>query len=226
MIRQIVKLKAFPVITTYKRRSEMKQKMLLALSAAMVMMFGAAVTVPAEQFMVDDFEQQGNALYSKSNIYKKDGAPSDAKKGRTDKEFSSGQYSLYVAYKKEAEGWCGYYIQLISGGKYFDSTPYTKLTFMVKGKAGGENFQIGMADEYWFKQDDSVKSDDITKYLPAGQVTTEWQKAEIPLSVFVDKRGGEFDLTKLGSVAFCFETTCFPDGTGKGVIYLDDVAFE
>lgn len=185
-------------------------------------------TAMAETFLLDDFESPGNALFSKEGVYKRD--PSDAKKGSTTKEAFSGEKSLYIAYKKEAEGFCGYYIHLKANNRFFDGTKYTKITFMVKGKEGGEKFQLGLADKAWFEIDDSVKSPNIGEFLPAKNkdagLTTEWQKAEIPLQAFVDIRSGDFDLTQLGAMAFCFEPACFEDGTGKGVIYIDDISFE
>ena len=199
-------------------------KRFVVLAGLISILAGPLCLQAAEKFLIDDFETKGNALYSKTGTYKK--APSDAKKGRTKKVAANGEYSLWVGFKKEVKGFCGYFLHLQTGGKYFDATKYSKITFMVKGKKGGENFQIGLADKYWFELDDSVKSDDITNYVPGGKITTEWQKAEIPLKVFVDKRSGDFDLSTLGSIAFCFETACFADGTGSGVIYLDDICLE
>ncbi|MDX9701613.1 MAG: hypothetical protein RBU23_01075 [Candidatus Auribacterota bacterium] len=201
----------------------MKTRMLFAIALVGILagevMYGDAT----ERFLLDDFESFSNALFSKTATYKKD--PSDAKKGTTKEHAYSGEQSLYIGFKKEATGFCGYYTELISMGKYFDASAYSKLTFMVKGKRGEENFQVGLADKYWYEAEDSVKSADIGNYLPEGKVTQEWQKAEIPLNVYTGLRP-DFDLTKLGSMAICFETACFPDGTGKGVIYIDDIAFE
>ncbi|MCD6460645.1 hypothetical protein J7L67_08270 [bacterium] len=180
--------------------------------------------ITAEKFVIDNFEAKTNALYSKSGIYSK--SPSEAKKGKSKKQKFNGEKSLFIAYKKMKEGWCGYYVELKTGTNYFDSAKYGKITFMVKGKRGEENFQVGLADKTWFEMEDSVKSDDIGNYLPEGKITTQWQKAEIPLKIYVDKRDGDFDLTKIGSIAICFETSCFPDGTGKGVIYIDDLTLE
>lgn len=199
-------------------------KMVVSLLLGLLLGF-SPILLSVEKFVLDNFEAPTNALYTKSGMYKK--PDSDVKKSRTKKEHASGESALFIAYKKEVKGFCGYFIQTIVGNKFFDASKYSKLTFMVKGKKGGENFQVGLADEKWFKLDDSVKSEDIGKYLPAGKITTEWQKAEIPLKFFVDKQSGDFDLTKLGAVSICFESSCFPpDGVGKGIIYIDDVSFE
>ena len=202
------------------RKRLLAQSVLLSLILAYLPLSGTA----AEKLLIDDFESKTNALYSKSAVYNK--LPSEAKKGNSKKEKFSGEKSLFLGYKKMKEGWCGYYVKLISGKNYFDGTKYSKITFMVKGKRGDENFQVGLADKTWDEMEDSVKSDDIGNYLPDGKVTTEWQKAEIPLKTYVEKRDGDFDLSQLGSIAICFETACFPDGTGKGVIYVDDLTLE
>jgi len=196
------------------------QSILLSIIFAYLPLSGMA----AEKLLIDNFEAKTNALYTKSAVYKK--APSEAKKGNTAKEKFSGEKSLFVGYKKMKEGWCGYYVEFKTGSNYFDGTKYSKITFMIKGKRGEENFQVGLADKTWYEMEDSVKSDDIGNYLPDGKITTEWQKAEIPLQIFVDKRDGDFDLATLGSMAVCFETSCFPDGTGKGVVYIDDLTLE
>ena len=101
-----------------------------------------------------------------------------------------------------------------------DGTGYKTLTFWVKGEKGGENFMIGLADRHWDKIGDSLKSEEIGKYVPAGKITTEWQKATIPLDVFF------LDYGKLSSVAISFESDCFPEGKGEGVVYIDDITFE
>lgn len=157
---------------------------------------------------------------------------------------------LMLRYDKQAEGgpygmggWCGYYTLLKKPGhliapaatppaegaapqaekseeEYLDGTGYTSITFWIRGDQGNESFMIGLADRHWDKIGDSVKSEVIGKYLPAGKVTTTWQKAVVPLDAFF------VDYAKLGSIAFSFESDAFPDGKGAGTLYLDDVAFE
>lgn len=146
---------------------------------------------------------------------------------RTTDQHSGGTSALMLKYDKkgtggpyDAGGWCGYYTQVKSGRQYFDAAPYTTLTLWVKGARGGENFMIGLADRHWDAVGDSVKSEPIGQYLPVGQVTADWQQARIPLAAFM------VDLKELATVAVCFEKDCFPNGEGKGTVYLDDLAFE
>lgn len=179
----------------------------------------------AAPFLVDDFETPSNKLNGRSNTYVQE--PSRAFQMRTTEVAHAGTGSLMLKYDKKGTGgpynsggWCGYYTQVKSGRQVFDATPYTKLTFWVKGAAGDECFMVGIADRHWDEVGDSVKSEAIGKYLPAGKVTTAWQQATIPLSAFF------VDLKELSTIAFCFESACFPNGEGKGTVYIDDVMLE
>ena len=183
-------------------------------------------TAFAATFVIDDFETASNKVNGRSNAYVQE--PSRGLQVRTKDQAHSGAASLMLKYDKKGKGgpydsggWCGYYTQVKSGQQYFDATPYTKLTFWVKGAQGGESFMVGLADKHWDDLGDSVKSEPIGKYLPAGKVTTEWQQATVPLSAFF------VDMKELATVAICFEGTCFPpNGEGKGTVYIDDLAFE
>lgn len=195
----------------------------------MILFFASLVTVNcsyAEPFYIDHFVRTGNSIGSRTSVYEQ--APSRATAATTDREYygPSGK-SLVIRYDKKNTGgpngeggWCGYYTILKAGPKYFDATKYTKLTFWVKGEKGDENFKIGMADKHWEQIDDSIKSEEITVYLKDKKITTEWQKAEIPLDAFF------LDTKELASLAVCFESDCFPQGKGSGVIYIDELAFE
>ncbi len=150
---------------------------------------------------------------------------------------------LMIRYEKKAEGgpydlggWCGYYTLLkkshpavsmegagaaeVEEEIYFDASPYKAITLWIKGDKGNENFVLGVADAHWDKVGDSVKSQEIVKYLPAGKITTEWQKAVVPMSEFF------IDYSRLSSVAISFESDCFPEGQGSGKVYIDDIELE
>ena len=180
----------------------------------------------AEPFLIDDFEKEGNLIGGKSNTYEKE--PSKALAMRVGEEhFGGAGRSLMIKYDKKAQGgpygtggWCGYYTTLRSGTKYFDATPYKSITFQVKGQTGSENFKIGLADKHWEELGDSVKSEDITKYLPQGKITSDWQKATVPVDAFFLER------SQIASLAICFETECFPTGAAKGTVYIDDLKLE
>jgi len=102
---------------------------------------------------------------------------------------------------------------------YFDGTGFQAITFWVRGENGEENFVVGLADRHWQRIGDTLKSEDIGNYLPAGRITTEWQKATISLDVFF------LDYSKLYAVVIAFEADCYVGGKGAGTIYLDDLEF-
>lgn len=182
----------------------------------------------AQPLVIDDFEKgaaTANLLGGRSNVYEK--APSRALALRVDREVYEGRQALMLKYDKKgkggpygAGGWCGYYTLLKTGSRYFDASGYKAITFWVRGEKGGENFVIGLADRHWDQVGDSVKSEPIGRYLKAGKITTEWQKAQVPLSVFM------VDYKALASVAFAFEGTLFPGGVGRGTVYIDHLVLE
>jgi len=180
----------------------------------------------AATVIVDDFEDQtANKVGGRSNTYVM--SPSRALAVKVTEGAHGGAKALMIKFEKkdkggpyDSGGWCGYYTLLKSGPRYFDATPYKSLTFWVKGAAGEEKFAIGLSDRHWDQVGDSVKSEQIGIYLPSGKVTTEWQQATVPLSVFM------LELKELASVAICFEGSLFPGGAGKGTIYIDDLMFE
>ncbi len=201
----------------------LRKEIMAAASVLFLMVSSAAY---AASLVVDDFEQgASNKVGGRSNTYVME--PSRALALRVKDQAHGGTGSLMLKYDKkgtggphDSGGWCGYYTLLKSGSRYFDATPYQSLTFWVKGASGGENFVLGMADQHWEEVGDSVKSEEIGTYLPSGKITTEWQKATVPLKTFL------VDMTKISSAAFCFEGSVFPDGAGKGTVYIDDLMLE
>ena len=200
----------------------------------------------AARLLVDDFEGEEihNRLGARANVFQK--APSKAMVSRRQDTIEGRTTNvLLLRYDKQNEGgpygmggWCGYYTLLKKPGhlvapvegqegaseqseeEYLDGTAYRAITFWVRGEQGDENFMIGVADRHWDKISDSVKSEEIGKYLPTGKITTVWQKAVIPLDTFF------VDYAKLASIAVSFESDAFPDGQGAGTVYLDDIALE
>ncbi|MCM8782418.1 MAG: CIA30 family protein, partial [Candidatus Omnitrophica bacterium] len=162
----------------------------------------------------DNFDYSDlNLLGRKTNAYKK--LPSVCKFERVPEEhFGPAGKALKLAYKKEATGWCGYYTLLNQiDGEYYDLSGYKSVSFMVKGKNGGEKFEIGMADKSWIIIGDSLKAGPIDKYLPGG-VTCQWQEVVIPLEDF-----GLLDFSEMGSFVINFHEK------GDGTIYIDDLKF-
>ena len=180
----------------------------------------------AASVVIDDFEDQtANRVGGKANTYVM--APSRALAVKVTEGAHGGAKALMIKFDKkdkggpyDSGGWCGYYTQVKTGPRFFDVTPYQALTLWVKGEKGDENFVIGLADRHWEEVGDSVKSEEILTYLPSGKITPEWQKATVPLSVFM------LEKKELASIAICFEGSVFPSGAGKGTLYVDDLMFE
>lgn len=186
-------------------------------------------------FLVDDFERNPmqNILGGGSGTYQRH--PSKIYSGVTKKSYyrKKGRH-LVLNYDQKISadryhdgGWCGYYSTLArykEGGReyfdYLDSTPYDYLCFFVKGKVGGEKFTVGLADKDYYARKDSLKSEEIGKYLKKGKVTTRWQKAVIPLDNYSINRN------VLASIGICFEEYLFAvERGGKGTVYIDNLAF-
>jgi len=184
----------------------------------------------ADIVIIDDFEKGGgtNKLGSRTNIYVR--PPSRVMLAKRDEVISGKETKvLMIKYEKKNTGgpsglggWCGYYTLLKNPrtSQYFDASNYSLITFWVKGEEGGENFMIGLADEHWDRMGDSLKSEEVGVYLEKGRITTEWQKAKIPLNVFF------LDYASLSSVSINFEADCYPEGAGSGGVLIDDIALE
>jgi len=178
------------------------------------------------EILLDEFNKSTNLLGGRASVYQK--APSRALAMPSPSEYyGPGGKALMLKFDKKGQGgpygmggWCGYYTLLKKGDNYFDASKYTSITFYVKGAKGGENFKLGVADRHWDKVGDSVKSEEIIKYIPGGQITTEWQKATVPMDAFF------LDHKEMASIAICFETDCFPGGVGRGTIYVDRLQLE
>ena len=196
--------------------------------------------------LVDDFEgdeSAKNKLGNRANVFIK--APSKAMVSpRKEKVQGKESQVLMIRYDKrntggpfDSGGWCGYYTLLKAPGalvaptpdnpnpeptgeQYLDGSPYKVITFWVKGENGDENFVVGLSDRHWDKIGDSVKSEEIGKYLPSGKLTKDWQKATVPLDEFY------LDYTQLASVSIVFEGDLFPETGNTGTVYIDDLSLE
>jgi len=183
-----------------------------------------------EALVVDDFEEDEivNAMGNKANVYVK--APSKVLISRREvARMGAETTALYLRYEKGNEGgpygmggWCGYYTLLKNEkeGKYFDASTYKYVSFWVMGETGNENFTVGLSDRHWDKVGDSLKSMEITSYIPSGKVSQKWTYARVPLTEFF------LDYGQLAAITINFESDCFPEGKGAGAIYIDDLMLE
>jgi hypothetical protein len=92
-------------------------------------------------------------------------------------------------------------------------TPYSAVTFLIKGASGGEKVKIGLRDS--LGNEPKIV---LSEYLPRG-VTTSWQKATIPLAAFTRVA----NWSSMESFVIVFENRI---GSGTGTIFLDDIKFE
>ncbi|MBI4435841.1 MAG: hypothetical protein HY590_00280 [Candidatus Omnitrophica bacterium] len=180
----------------------------------------------AEEFIIHKFDKRSNVLGGASSVYQQ--APSRAVATvSAEVSHDPGGKALKLDYDKKGVGgpygkggWCGFYTRVKIAEKHLDASHFKILHFWVKGAKGDENFRIGISDRHWDELDDTVKSEDVGTYLPEGKITTDWQRASIPLDVF------GIDLSEIAAIAICFETECFPGGAGQGSIYIDDLMLE
>jgi hypothetical protein len=94
----------------------------------------------------------------------------------------------------------------------FDASGFKYITFWVKGEKGGERMEFVARDAHALNYMPQVKYK-----LP--DVTTEWQKINIPLS----ELSGKLDLTALDNIGLGFGKEV---GNLKGeIVYIDDFAF-
>jgi hypothetical protein len=130
---------------------------------------------------------------------------------------SSG-HSLRVTAHREAEGFCGLWMDFYPGSEaprqYLDASPYRYLSFWIKGQKGGEDFELELTDESKTEDDAVRPKRPLRLFLPKG-VTTEWQEVVIPLADF---RG--LDPRRLARLTLNFTSP------GDQRFYLDDIAFK
>jgi hypothetical protein len=91
--------------------------------------------------------------------------------------------------------------------------PYSFITFLVRGAAGGERMKVGLKDA----SGNEIKIP-LSDYLPGG-VTTSWQKVAVPLYAFA----GLASRSAIESFVIAFENAI---GSERGTVFIDDIKFE
>ncbi len=203
----------------------MKIKRVLVLVLVLFFLSGP-LRASADSVLVDDFEQEAaNKVGGRTNSYVM--APSRVLALRVTENAHGGKKALVLKYDKkgtggpyDSGGWCGYYTMLKVGSRYYDASGAKAISFWVRGDREDENFVIGLSDKHWDELGDSVKSEPVVQYLPAGKITKEWQKATVPLSAFM------LEAKELASIAICFEGSIYPGGESRGTVYIDDLMLE
>lgn len=183
-------------------------------------------TAFAETKKIDNFRGDLNLIGGRSSVYQQEPSRIMYKSEEADIGGNKTR-ALVLKYDKkntggpyDSGGWCGYYTLLKVGNLYFDASAYKSITFWVKGAKGDENFRVGVSDRQWDTKGDSVKSGQIGEYLKDGKITTQWQKATVPLDSFL------VDMKEMAAISICFEGDCFPDGKQMGTVYIAEIALE
>ena len=97
--------------------------------------------------------------------------------------------SLEVSYNKTNNGYCGIWMRLFDdqhsgqNEQYLDVSSCKYLSFWVRGRDGGEDLTVQMADPIWYEKGDSKAAGLVSDYL-YGPVTKEWKEVVIPFGHF------------------------------------------
>ena len=132
-----------------------------------------------------------------------------------------GRPALIFSYRKVLPSFAGFWIHLFDFKKhptdrvFFDASPFTHLTFSIRGERGGEELLLQMADRAWEKAGDSLVVGDVASFLPDGKVQSKWQQGWIALK---DIPAG-LNEKELASLVFVVK------GNGQGRVFVKDLAF-
>lgn len=129
--------------------------------------------------------------------------------------------ALIFSYRNTLPSFAGFWIHLFDVKQhpadrvFLDASPFTYLTFSIRGERGDEELLLQIADRVWEKQQGSLVVGDVGSFLPDGQVARTWQQAWIPLNQL------PLGLNKqeLASLVFLVR------GTGRGRVFVKDLAF-
>ena len=133
--------------------------------------------------------------------------------------------SLTFRWERAPGTFAGFWIHLFATHRppadrvWLDARALGWLTFEVRGDAGGEPLRLQVADRDYEHREDSLAVGALGDYLPAGRVTTAWQRAWVPLAALP----AGLDRERLASVVFLAD----PDGATatSGRLHLRELAF-
>lgn len=120
----------------------------------------------------------------------------------------SGSYGLELSFDMKGTGNGGWGVQWInSPGKHFDASTFTAFNFWIKGRNGGELFQISLKDTDGNEK--KLESDELLI------VSTEWMPVNIPLGRFQGVNTSSIENINFG----------FNNNHGTGILCIDDISF-
>jgi len=179
---------------------------------------GRAPSFEGNLFLVSHFrEGNTNRLGGYFNGFAKSPSQSAVTIGKA----PDGRPALIFSYRKVLPSFAGFWIHLFDFKKhpaarvFFDASPFTYLTFSIRGERGGEELLLQIADRAWEKQEDSLVVGDVASFLPDGRVQRKWQQGWIALKelpVGLNKK-------ELASLVFLVKRN------GQGRVFIKDLAF-
>ena len=104
-------------------------------------------------------------------------------------DWVDGRRALTLDFTKAGAGYCGLWIHLFDSSLpvreriYLDASPFSVLTFWIRGRDGGERVLLKISDAAWDRKEDAVPVGNVESYLPDGRVERAWRQAVVPLSV-------------------------------------------
>jgi len=129
--------------------------------------------------------------------------------------------ALVFSYNRITPGYAGLWIHLFDFKKppveriFLDTTPFTYLTFSIRGERGDEELLFQAGDRAWVKKEDSLALGNIASFLPSGSIERKWQQAWIPLT----KLPAGLDRKELASLVFLVKQN------GSGRVFIKNLAF-
>ena len=186
-------------ISLYRKLNPILATKSLIFTGAVFFIFLFTHQLFSAEFLITNFDSQqspGLPIHGKDDkgsVFNVSTAYSDEKTGN----YLGIRYNI-------VEGGVGWWILPLKG---FNASRFKHLTFSVKGKSGGEKFDLGLKDT-----DGKEVKVMIDNYLSPA---SEWQIVNIPLVDFKDVNLVSFDSLVIG----------FGDYAGKGEVYIDNIKF-
>ena len=169
-------------------------------------------------FQVSSFDfGNTNRLGGYFNVFRKE--PSNARASL--QAGPDGRRGLTLDFVKTPAGFCGVWTHLfdfkLSAGqrRYFDATPFSLLTFWIRGQTGTERILLKASDARWERLGDAQPIGEAAAFLAQGTVSSAWQRVVVPLSQFPRQ------LNRRELAGLIFE----PLNNGMGKIQIKDLAF-
>ncbi len=208
----ILKNKDGPEIIVYDMRA--KKPVLQDKSTSQ----GRVPAFSGDVFLVGNFNQGNvNRLGGYFNGFKR--APSTASLA-IDTAPEGGE-ALTFHFKNRPPGFSGFWVHLFDFKRppadriYLDATPFSHLTFAIRGLRGDEKLDLRIADRTWEKREDSILIGDIASFSGRKTLGEAWQRVWVPLA----KLPASLNRKELASLVFQVQ------GKSEGGVFVKDVAF-